>query len=147
MSYHANIPTNVVVKPELLKWARQRVRFDTDDLAHALGINNTATVEKWERTGELKLGQLEKIAQKTYTPIGYLFLSASPDEKLPIPDYRTLSGERSTRPSPNLLDTIYSSQLRQDWYRDGLIASNADPVSASSLPISHVVQGVGVEPT
>lgn len=118
----------VAVKPELLKWARQRVEFKEEDLARALKISNASTITQWETTGELKLSQLEKIAKKTYTPIGYMFLSSPPVDNLPIPDFRTLASSRINRPSPNLLDTVYDCQLRQDWFRDTLIHDGAEPI-------------------
>ncbi len=37
---------------------------------------------------------------------------------MPIPDFRTFAGQAVTRPSPNLLDTIYTCQERQNWYRN-----------------------------
>jgi len=51
-------------------------------------------------------------------PVGYLFLPAPPDEPLPVPDLRTMANRPVARPSPELLDTLYLCQQRQDWYRE-----------------------------
>ena len=61
---------------------------------------------------------MEAFARAVHVPVGYLFLIEPPDESVPIPDFRTFAGEAVTRPSPNLLDTIYTCQERQSWYRD-----------------------------
>ena len=74
---------------------------------------------EWE-SGETQptLKQMEAFARAVHVPVGYLFLSQPPEEPVPIPDFRTFAGQAVTRPSPNLLDTIYSCQERQSWYRD-----------------------------
>ena len=104
----------VEVKPELLSWARERARFDIAVLARRF-----PHLEDWER-GEARptLKQLESFAKATYTPVGYLFLPVPPVERVPIPDLRTVGNKHIGRPSPNLLDTVYICQQRQEWYRD-----------------------------
>jgi len=104
----------VDVKPDLLRWARERSGFEVDTLAHRF-----PQLGAWER-GEAQptFKQLEAYAKATHTPIGFLFLQQPPVERVPIPDFRTMAGKRFVRPSPDLLETIYLCQHRQDWYRD-----------------------------
>ena len=64
------------------------------------------------------LKQVEDFAHAVHVPVGYLFLPAPPDEPLPILDFRTVAGRPVRRASPDLLDTIYMAQERQDWYRE-----------------------------
>src|SRR3989304_6141607 len=68
----------VAIRPQLLRWARERARLSTLAL-------------------EAKLRK-------------------PPEEPLPIPDFRTMAGRNIVRPSPDLLDTIYTCQERQSWY-------------------------------
>jgi len=105
------------VHPELLRWARERASRSTASLAKSVGVSERR-VESWETSGELTLKQVEKVAKVTYTPVGYLFLSEPPVEAVPIPDLRTKANRTLTRPSPDLLETIYLCQRRQAWYRD-----------------------------
>jgi len=75
------------------------------------------------------LTQLERVAEKTYTPLGYLFLPQPPELKLPIPDFRTVDGTVVKSPSPDLLETINLCQRRQDWFRAFLAAEGEQPLN------------------
>jgi len=106
--------TRVEVRAEMLRWACERAGFDIDELTHRI-----PQLPAWER-GEKQptLKQLEGFAKATHTPVGYLFLPEPPVEHVPIPDFRTVANERIDHPSPDLLDTLYICQQRQEWYRD-----------------------------
>jgi hypothetical protein len=112
--------TRVAVRPELLRWARERAGVMTaDDLAPRV-----PRLAEWEAgTAQPTLKQLEDFARAVHVPVGYLFLPAPPEEPLPIPDFRTHDGRGVRRASPNLLDMLYVCQERQGWYRDFAQAS------------------------
>jgi transcriptional regulator with XRE-family HTH domain len=106
--------SRIAVKPELIRWARERS-----------GITESVLVERFPKYVEWESGQtqptlrqLENLAKKTMTPFDYLFLPEPPEEQLPIPDFRTVRDRAVRRPSPNLLETIHTMQMRQDWMRD-----------------------------
>ncbi|MBI4677791.1 MAG: ImmA/IrrE family metallo-endopeptidase [Elusimicrobia bacterium] len=104
----------VEVKPELLHWARERAGYSLAGLRKRF-----ARLESWERGEAMPtLKQLEAFAKATFVPIGYLFLAEPPDERVPIPDLRTMGSEPLGPPSPDLLDVLYLCQRRQAWYRD-----------------------------
>lgn len=74
------------------------------------------------------LKQLESYARATHTPVGYLFLQTPPVDRVPIPDLRTVGLARGARPSPDLLDTIYICQQRQEWYREFARSTRVGPL-------------------
>lgn len=117
----------IQLQPAVLRWARERAGLSAEELAAKFKLK-LERVEGWEQSGEISFAQAERLAHATHTPFGYLFLASPPVESLPIPDFRTRSNEPPDRPSPNLLETVYSMQRRQEWMRDELISSSADPL-------------------
>lgn len=116
--------TRVPVKPELLRWARERSGRTVEDLS-----GRFARLAEWEG-GEAQptLKQLEDFAKATYVPFGYFFLPEPPEERIPIPDLRTVRNSEISQPSPDLLDTIYAMQRRQAWLREDRMECEAEPL-------------------
>jgi Zn-dependent peptidase ImmA (M78 family) len=112
------------VRPELLQWARERSGIDDETF-----YRRFPNFIKWQRREmQPTLNQLEHFAQITHTPIGYLFLPEPPVEEIPIPDFRTIGNKRIKRPTPDLLETIYICQQRQEWYRDFALSTKEEPL-------------------
>ena len=111
----------ITLQPSVLQWARQRARLGVDALAAKFGRKDaekwTRKIERWEREGELTYSEAEKLAHHTHTAFGYLFLDQPPVEKIPIPDFRTAGSQSVRGMSTELLDVIYQSQRRQEWFR------------------------------
>jgi Zn-dependent peptidase ImmA (M78 family) len=125
------------VRPAMLTWARERSRQEPDEL-----FRRFPALAEWEvGAKQPTLKQLEKFAHATHTPIGYLFLPEPPDEPIPIPDFRTMGDVEIGSASPDLLDTVYLCQQRQEWYRDYARLHREDPVPfvGSLTPDTDVV--------
>jgi len=120
---------NLNLKPRVLHWARERVGLDAATLAKKVGGGVTAErVEEWEKTGKLTFTQAKRLAHVTHAPEGFLYLAEPPDDRLPIPDFRTVGDAPVRRPSPDLLDTVFMMQRRQAWMRDFLIEEGEPPM-------------------
>ena len=122
----------------MITWARERSRLTREDLARRF-----PRLEDWEQ-GELSptIKQLERFARATHAPLGFFFLPEPPEEKIPIPDFRTMPGARNGQTSPDLLDTIYLCEQRQDWYRSFarlMREGPAEPVAALTLDTPLIV--------
>ena len=128
----------VPVTPAVLRWARERARHSVGDLA-----GKFPKLKSWEQEEvSPTLKQLEDFAKTTHVPLGYLFLSKPPEEKKPIADFRRIGRGESNNFSPDLLDTIYDHQERQDWYRDYLLSLGKAPLGfvGSVKPSASVVK-------
>lgn len=107
----------------MLRWARERA-----GLGAAILAKRFPKLAAWERGEDRPTRrQLEHFAKSTRTPFGYLFLPEPPVEELPIRDFRTVS-TGTVHPSPELLDTIYAMQRRQDWLREERLEGESGPL-------------------
>lgn len=115
----------VEVQPGLLRWAQERSGVSQDELARKF-----SELTEWEAgTASPTLKQLEHYASATHTPVGFFFLPEPPDVVVPLPDFRTRS-LMVRRPSPDLLDTIYLCQQRQEWFKNYVLSTGGGPVAA-----------------
>lgn len=130
------------VKPEMLRWARERAGREIEDL-----VGRFERLAQWERgDAQPTFKQLEDFAKATHVPFGYLFLPEPPVERIPIPDLRTLRNARLKHPSPDLLDTLHAMQRRQAWLREEQIECEAEPLAfVGSARLSDDPLGVGRE--
>lgn len=96
----------------------------------------------WEETGDISVAQADRLAERTHTPLGFLYLSKPPEDNLPISDFRTRHADAPPRrPSLDLLETVYAMQRRQAWMREDLIEDGVEPlefVGAYSLDHGHM---------
>lgn len=111
----------------MLEWACRRAGVSIDALAKRATLK---MLPEWLSEDEQPtVKQLEEFAKATHTPFGFFFLAEPPDEPVPIPDFRTMRGERVQRPSADMLDTIYVCQQRQDWYRQHAQLMGEEPLA------------------
>lgn len=135
------VANRVNIAPEMLQWARGRSGMSVGAL-----VGRFNKLPEWE-AGVLSptMRQLENYALATHTPLGLFFLPEPPVEDLPIPDFRTFGDRQVLTPTPDLLDTIYACEQRQDWYREfarhqgqgvvslvGSLTEQSDPLRAAS---------------
>lgn len=73
----------------MLRWAIQRAGFNEEMAIDAFPILSGWLSSQQQPT----LSQLKKFSAKFYTPIGYLFLSVPPIEKVPFPMFRGAAGQ------------------------------------------------------
>lgn len=106
--------TRVLINPRMMRWAFERGGFTLESLDKSF-----PKLRQWE-SGEIKptLNQIEHFAKTVHVPIGFLFLDEPPTESVPIPDFRTSWNKHKTHPSPDLLDTIFICQQRQEWFNE-----------------------------
>ena len=117
----------ITLQPDVLRWARERLRVSQDELAQKMQVRPELVLE-WEQSGRISVAQADRLAQRTHTPLGFLYLTEPPEDHLPIPDFRTRSVDTPPRSSPDLLETVETMLRRQAWMRDELIEDDATPL-------------------
>ncbi len=109
----------VDINNNLLIWAIQRAGINIDEVSRTIPSFSSWLLGKKKPT----VKQLEKFAQKVHLPFGYLFLENPPEEKLPIPFFRTLNSQEH-KININIYDSVLLLQQRQSWLTDYLKENN-----------------------
>ena len=106
------------INGKMLAWARTRAGFELERLA-----KDSITVTKlkaWEDGDECpSQNQAMRLAQRLGISYAMLFMPNVPvSSDAPIPDLRTVSGQRVKNPSLAFRDVLNATLIRQDWIRD-----------------------------
>lgn len=106
--------TRIRVNRDILLWALERAEISEQTIE-----SKFPKFAAWlEGAVQPTLKQLENFAKATHVPFGYFFLPAPPEERLPIPHYRTIAQRAPRKPSPELLETVQTMQVRQEYMRE-----------------------------
>jgi Zn-dependent peptidase ImmA (M78 family)/DNA-binding XRE family transcriptional regulator len=135
-----------LITPEIARWARRRSGFSPESLAATLRVT-PEQLASWERgTSFPPFAKAQDLAKTLRIPFGYLFLSAPPADKVPIPDLRTIEDGRSTRPSPDFLDLLNEVLVKHDWYHEFAEERGEKPLEfVGSFSISDSVGDVSAD--
>lgn len=115
--------TEVTVRESVLSWALERTTNP-----EAIKLRFPKLSEWLQGESRPTLRQLEAFAKATSTPLGYLFLSEPPQERLPIPYFRTLGDKPLQHASPDLLEMVQTMERRQAWMREYLMEQGYEPL-------------------
>lgn len=121
--------TEALITPALLRWARERDQLSPEDAARRVKVDPTRLLS-WE-SGDTRpsMHQAQSLARALKVPFGCLYLSQPPEEKLALPDLRTIANAARRRPSAELRDMINHALVKQEWYREYQVGEDAPRLS------------------
>jgi len=114
---------DVNVNTDMLTWAIARAGYELETFTGKFPI-----IQQWlegEKMPTIK--QLEDFSNKVHLPFGYFFLPEPPNEKLPIPFFRSNKNPYD-RIDINVYDTMLLLQQRQDWLKNYLKDNDFQPL-------------------
>jgi transcriptional regulator with XRE-family HTH domain len=108
-----------LVKPELLKWARDRAKVKLEDAAKAAHVS-VERLEAWESDSSddaPTLGQLRELAAKYHFPLAVFYLPEPPKDFALLRDFRRLRDAEEEPISANLAFHYSDALLRPRRFR------------------------------
>ena len=117
-----------MIQQDLLLWAVERASATIDVLSKKLQVKEDKIIKWLEGEDKPTFKQAQKLAKTLQIPFGYLFLSEIPQEKLPLPDFRTIKDEPNYHISPIFKELLYDLDRKQRWFRDYIIENGGEPL-------------------
>lgn len=133
-----------LINPNIISWAIKRSGLAMSDISKKLSIKEERLTEIEQGKANIAFGKAKQFANITNIPFGFLFLNEVPEEdKLALPDLRTIDSKDLSEPSQALKEVIRLNQERVEWYRAYLselgVEGNSYVGSLSKANISEVV--------
>lgn len=133
----------VSINPGIIQWG-----IDRSGLSDQILLKKFPKLKAW-LSGETSptFNQLMELAKKLKLPVGYFFLTEPPEEKLPIPFYRTDKNNLAINPSPELIDTLFAMHRRMLWLREYLLETDQDKLDCIGIakftdPVESVAESI-----
>jgi len=113
------------INPRVLTWLVDDGGVSRASVADTLKVT-IDQLTSWETPGGAHppFAKAQALAKALRIPFGYLFLSRPPNRDLPLPDFRKF--DKTYKPSANLVELLNDVLVKRDWYRDYLLAQNAE---------------------
>lgn len=107
-----------LINPDIISWAIKRSGLAMSDISKKLSIKEEKLAEIEKGKASIAFGKAKQFANITDIPFGFLFLNEVPKEdKLALPDLRTIDSKDLSEPSQALKEVIRLNQERVEWYR------------------------------
>ena len=114
------MPSYVNISKPVLDWISSSVSMD-DFSEEAKGY-----LESWIKGKKATYDQIVEVSESTGIPLGYFLMKTAPKEDLSFTEYRTVT---AGTPSRNLIETIQTMEMIQEWTREYLVEDGFEPVN------------------
>jgi len=117
-----------MIEQNILLWAVQRASETIDALSKKLQVKEEKITSWLNGEDKPTFKQAQKLAKTLQIPFGYLFLPEVPEEKLPLPDLRTIKDKPTYHISPIFKELLYDLDRKQRWYKEYILENGAEPL-------------------
>lgn len=110
--------TDAMINEKVLAWAVDRAEIPLDAVAKKVNVKPERLVTWIGGEERPTFRQAQSLSSALHIPFGYLFLKEPPEEKLAIPDLRTVGGDPARKLDLNFRDLLSDVLFKRDWFRD-----------------------------
>ena len=115
-----------IIRPQMITWARERSGITQDAFASRMSVS-LKRVKEWEEgVKSITMRQAKQLCELALIPFGYLFLDELPEQRVSLPDFRSVNNRPVSNLTPELEATILDMQEKQSWMRDYLEENGYD---------------------